>query len=133
MQPEVIDLVHQEAHIGPVGKRSIVKLILTNEHYTLLSVEFPIGARPEEHIKPNTETIYVLSGEHVIEFPDMPDKKECRVRAGSAISLPPGVKHRHVNGARETTKILLIASPPGPETRMVQTSPAVDVSKLESH
>ena len=129
MDLEVIDLVHADAHIGPVGKRSIVKLIATNDKFTMLYVEFPIGARPEEHVRENAETIYVLSGEHLVEFPDV-DKKQRRVRAGSAIYLPPGIKHRHSNGGNETMKMIAVFSPPSWETDRVKTSPVVDVSKL---
>ncbi|MBI4303886.1 MAG: cupin domain-containing protein [Chloroflexi bacterium] len=129
MELEVIDVVHQEARIGPAGKRSIVKLVQTNQYFTMMYVEFPIGARPEEHVKPNAEMIYVLDGEHTIEFPEV-DSRQRHVRAGSAIYLPPGIRHRHTNTAKATTKILVVASPPAGETKLAQTSPVVDVSKL---
>ena len=130
MKTEVVNVVREEAHIGPVGKRSIVKVIVSGKNFTLCYVEFPLGARPEEHVRENEEAIYVLSGEAMIEFPELAEKKQYRIPAGSAMYLPPGVKHRHTNIGNETMRMLAVFSPPGEETIAAKASPVVDISKL---
>lgn len=130
MKIEVVDVVREEAHIGPVGKRSIVKFVVGDKNFTMLYVEFPLGARAEEHMRQNAEAIYVLSGEAMIEFPELAEQKQHRIRAGSAMYLPPGIKHRHSISGKETMRMLVVFSPPGEETIRTKASPVVDVSKL---
>ncbi len=127
---EVVNVVREAAHIGPVGKRSIVKVVISGKNFTMCYVEFPLGARPEEHVRENEEAIYVLSGEALIEFPELAGQKPHRLPAGSAMYLPPGVRHRHANGGNETMRMLAVFSPPGEETAAAKASPVVDTSKL---
>jgi len=77
-------------------------------HQSLAEARLPVGTATQEHFHPRTEEIYYLthgSGKIRIEG-------ETRdVRAGDAIAIPPGHKHKLWNTGNETLRLLCCCAP----------------------
>jgi mannose-6-phosphate isomerase-like protein (cupin superfamily) len=75
---------------------------------SLAEARLPVGASTQEHFHPRTEEIYYIthgSGKIRIEA-------ETRdVRAGDAIAIPPGQKHKLWNTGSETLRLLCCCAP----------------------
>lgn len=132
MPVKVVDLAEEEAKLGPAGKHSLFKIIFDGEDgphgFHMTYTEFPLGARSKEHTHGGEQVIFVLSGELTIELPELPDKPSLRVPAGSAVYVPPQIKHTHVNSGTETLRTLVILCPGG-DSSLLKKAPRVDPSK----
>lgn len=77
-------------------------------HQSLAEARLPVGAATQEHYHPKTEEIYYIThgmGKIRIE-------SETRdVRAGEAIAIPPGQKHKLWNTGGETLRLLCCCAP----------------------
>jgi len=77
-------------------------------HQSLAEARVPVGGSTQEHYHPRAEEIYFITagaGRMRIEA-------EVRdVRAGDAIAIPPGQKHKLWNTGTETLKLLCCCSP----------------------
>ena len=77
-------------------------------HQSLAEARLPVGGATQEHYHPLAEEIYYLihgSGRIRIEG-------ETRdVRAGDAIAIPPGQKHKLWNTGAETLRLLCCCAP----------------------
>ena len=75
---------------------------------SLAEARLPVGAATQEHYHPKTEEIYYIThgaGEMRIEG-------ETRaVRAGDAIAIPPGQKHKLWNTGAEPLRLLCCCAP----------------------
>ena len=75
---------------------------------SLAEASLPVGGSTQEHFHPCAEEIYYIThgtGEIRIE-------KEIReVRAGDAIAIPPGLKHKLWNTGSETLRLLCCCAP----------------------
>ena len=75
---------------------------------SVAEARLPVGARTQEHFHPRAEEIYYLThgtGRMHIEG-------ETRdVRAGDAIAIPPGQRHKLWNTGKETLRLLCCCAP----------------------
>ena len=77
-------------------------------HQSLAEARLPAGANTQEHFHPLAEEIYYIthgSGKIRIEG------ETCDVRAGDAIAIPPGKKHKLWNTGGETLRLLCCCAP----------------------
>ena len=75
---------------------------------SLAEARLPAGASTQEHYHPKTEEIYYIThgtGRMRIEG------EECDVKAGDAIAIPPGCKHKLSNTGDETLRLLCCCAP----------------------
>jgi mannose-6-phosphate isomerase-like protein (cupin superfamily) len=75
---------------------------------SLAEARLPVGGSTQEHFHPRAEEIYYIThgtGEIRIEG----ETRE--VRAGDAIAIPPGQKHKLWNTGRETLRLLCCCAP----------------------
>ena len=75
---------------------------------SLAEARLPVGGSTQEHYHPRTEEIYYIThgtGEIRIEGETRP------VRAGDAIAIPPGQKHKLWNTGTETLRLLCCCAP----------------------
>ena len=77
-------------------------------HQSLAEARLPVGASTQEHFHPRAEEIYYIThgtGRMRIET-------ETRdVKAGDAIAIPPGRKHKLWNTGAETLRLLCCCAP----------------------
>lgn len=75
---------------------------------SLAEARIPVGSSTQEHYHPRAEEIYYIThgtGRMRIE-------SELRdVRAGDAIAIPPGLKHKLWNTGQETLRLLCCCAP----------------------
>jgi len=77
-------------------------------HQSLAEARLPAGASTQEHFHPKAEEIYYLThgtGRMRIEG----ETRE--VKAGDAIAIPPGQKHKLWNTGREMLRLLCCCAP----------------------
>ena len=77
-------------------------------HQSLAEARLPIGGATQEHYHPRAEEIYYIthgSGKIRIE------NEERTVRAGDAIAIPPGLKHKLWNTGNEPLRLLCCCAP----------------------
>src|SRR3984957_15735082 len=75
---------------------------------SLAEARLPVGGSTQEHYHPRAEEIYFIttgSGKIRIEAEERP------VKAGDAIAIPPGLKHKLWNTGAETLKLLCCCAP----------------------
>jgi mannose-6-phosphate isomerase-like protein (cupin superfamily) len=75
---------------------------------SLAEARLPVGASTQEHYHPRAEEIYYItngSGRMRIEA------EEREVKAGDAIAIPPGQKHKLWNTGSETLRLLCCCAP----------------------
>jgi mannose-6-phosphate isomerase-like protein (cupin superfamily) len=75
---------------------------------SLAEARLPVGASTQEHFHPRAEEIYYIThgaGKICIEG----ETRE--VRAGDAIAIPPGQKHKLWNTGSETLRLLCCCAP----------------------
>ena len=75
---------------------------------SLAEARLPVGAATQEHYHAKTEEIYFIthgSGRMCIET------EERDVRAGDAVAIPPGLKHKLWNTGSETLRLLCCCAP----------------------
>jgi mannose-6-phosphate isomerase-like protein (cupin superfamily) len=85
---------------------------------SLAEARLPVGASTQEHFHPSAEEIYYIthgSGKIRIEG----EMRE--VRAGDAIAIPPGRKHKLWNTGHETLRLLCCCAPAYEHTDTVFT------------
>jgi len=83
-------------------RNSVVRL------QSLAEARLPAGASTQEHYHVRTEEIYYLThGEGRIRIED----ETCDVKAGDAIAIPPGRKHKLWNTGNETLRLLCCCAP----------------------
>jgi mannose-6-phosphate isomerase-like protein (cupin superfamily) len=77
-------------------------------HQSLAEARLPVGGSTQEHYHPRTEEIYYIThgtGKMRIEG----ETRE--VRAGDAVAIPPGQKHKLWNTGSETMRLLCCCAP----------------------
>src|SRR5688572_4884619 len=75
---------------------------------SLAEARIPVGASTLEHYHPKTEEIYYITAGHG----RMRIEKETReVKAGDAIAIPPGQKHKIWNTGKDVLKLLCCCAP----------------------
>jgi mannose-6-phosphate isomerase-like protein (cupin superfamily) len=77
-------------------------------HQSLAEARLPVGGSTQEHYHPRTEEIYYIThgtGKMRVEG----ETRE--VRAGDAIAIPPGQKHKLWNTGSETMRLLCCCVP----------------------
>jgi mannose-6-phosphate isomerase-like protein (cupin superfamily) len=75
---------------------------------SLAEARLPVGGATQEHYHPQCEEIYYIThgtGKMRIEG------ELCEVRAGDAIAIPPGQKHKLWNTGSEVLKLLCCCAP----------------------
>ena len=78
-------------------------------HQSLAEARLPVGGATTEHYHPRTEEIYYLThGTGRIRI----DGLEREVRAGDAIAIPPGTRHKLWNTGSEPLRLLCCCAPP---------------------
>jgi mannose-6-phosphate isomerase-like protein (cupin superfamily) len=77
-------------------------------HQSLAEARLPVGGATQEHLHPRAEEIYYIThGAGKIRI-----ENETRdVRAGDAIAIPPGRKHKLWNTGGETLRLLCCCAP----------------------
>ena len=77
-------------------------------HQSLAEARLPVGGATTEHYHPRTEEIYYLThGTGRIRI----DGLEREVRAGDAIAIPPGTRHKLWNTGSEPLRLLCSCAP----------------------
>jgi mannose-6-phosphate isomerase-like protein (cupin superfamily) len=85
---------------------------------SLAEARLPIGASTQEHFHPKAEEIYYLThGVGKIRI----EGETREVRAGDAIAIPPGKKHKLWNTGDETLRLLCCCAPAYEHTDTVIT------------
>jgi mannose-6-phosphate isomerase-like protein (cupin superfamily) len=75
---------------------------------SLAEARLPVGGSTQEHYHPRAEEIYfITAGTGRIRI----DAEERPVKAGDAIAIPPGLKHKLWNTSNETLKLLCCCAP----------------------
>jgi mannose-6-phosphate isomerase-like protein (cupin superfamily) len=75
---------------------------------SLAEARLPVGASTQEHFHPRAEEIYYLThGTGKIRI----ENETREVRAGDAIAIPPGRKHKLWNTGAETLRLLCCCAP----------------------
>jgi mannose-6-phosphate isomerase-like protein (cupin superfamily) len=75
---------------------------------SLAEARLPVGTATQEHFHPKAEEIYYIThgmGRMCIEG------EMCEVKAGDAIAIPPGRKHKLWNTGNETLRLLCCCAP----------------------
>ena len=88
---------------------------------SLAEARLPVGGATQEHFHPRAEEIYYLThgtGRMRIE------NETCEVRAGDAIAIPPGKKHKLWNTGPEVLRLLCCCAPAYEHGDTVITEPA---------
>lgn len=76
---------------------------------SLAEARLPVGGSTQEHFHPKCEEIYYLThGTGKIRI----ENETREVRAGDAIAIPPGHKHKLWNTGNETLRLLCCCAPP---------------------
>jgi mannose-6-phosphate isomerase-like protein (cupin superfamily) len=77
-------------------------------HQSLAEARLPVGASTQEHFHPRAEEIYYIThGAGKIRI----EAETREVRAGDAIAIPPGQKHKLWNTGYETLRLLCCCAP----------------------
>ena len=77
-------------------------------HQSLAEARLPVGASTQEHFHPRAEEIYYIThGMGKIRI----ENEAREVRAGDAIAIPPGRKHKLWNTGGETLRLLCCCAP----------------------
>jgi len=75
---------------------------------SLAEARLPVGGATQEHFHPRSEEIYFITrGAGKIRI----ENETCEVRAGDAIAIPPGQKHKLWNTGNETLHLLCCCAP----------------------
>ena len=75
---------------------------------SLAEARLPVGASTQEHFHPRAEEIYFITrGAGKIRI----EGETREVRAGDAIAIPPGQKHKLWNTGAETLRLLCCCAP----------------------
>jgi len=75
---------------------------------SLAEARLPVGASTQEHFHPRAEEIYYIThGAGKIRI----EAETREVRAGDAIAIPPGQKHKLWNTGHETLRLLCCCAP----------------------
>jgi len=75
---------------------------------SLAEATLPLGAQTEAHFHPCTEELYyVLAGDGVVRIED----EEAALKAGDAVSIPPGARHQ-IRNAGEVDLVFLCCCTP---------------------
>ncbi len=75
---------------------------------SLAEARLPVGASTQEHYHPKAEEIYYIThGTGRIRI----EKETREVKAGDAIAIPPGQKHKLWNTSQETMRLLCCCAP----------------------
>ena len=75
---------------------------------SLAEARLPVGASTQEHYHAKTEEIYfITAGRGRMRLED----EMAEVRAGDAIAIPPGQKHKLWNTGTETLRLLCCCAP----------------------
>lgn len=93
-------------------------------HQSLAEARIGVGASTQEHYHVQTEEIYFITaglGRMRIE------NDERLVRAGDAIAIPPGRKHKIWNTGNETLRLLCCCAPPYEHSDTIITEPETGV------
>jgi mannose-6-phosphate isomerase-like protein (cupin superfamily) len=102
-QPLIADLESVAPVPCPCGQARRAFLVPGNDVASIHLVDIQVDPIPHYHEK-HTEIYYILEGEGFIEL----DGEKTTVRAGTAIFIPPGVRHRAIGRIR----LLNIPIPP---------------------
>jgi len=87
-------------------------------HQSLAEARLPVGGATQEHYHPLAEEIYYIThGEGKIRI----EGESCGVRAGDAIAIPPGQKHKLWNTGQQTLRLLCCCAPAYEHTDTVIT------------
>jgi mannose-6-phosphate isomerase-like protein (cupin superfamily) len=90
-------------------------------HQSLAEARLPVGGSTQEHYHPRAEEIYfITSGTGRLRIED----EERDVRAGDAIAIPPGRRHKLWNTGGETLRLLCCCAPAYEHADTVITEPA---------
>ncbi|HEX5397891.1 MAG TPA: cupin domain-containing protein [Verrucomicrobiae bacterium] len=75
---------------------------------SLAEARLPAGASTQEHYHPKAEEIYYIThGAGRMRIGD----ETCEVKAGDAVAIPPGQKHKLWNTGTETLRLLCCCAP----------------------
>lgn len=75
---------------------------------SLAEARLPVGASTQEHYHAKTEEIYFIThGQGRMRI----ESESAEVRAGDAIAIPPGKKHKLWNTGQETLRLLCCCAP----------------------
>ena len=75
---------------------------------SLAEARLPVGSSTQEHFHPRAEEIYYIThGTGKIRI----EQEAREVRAGDAIAIPPGQKHKLWNTGSETLRLLCCCAP----------------------
>src|SRR2546422_8146285 len=75
---------------------------------SLAEARLPLGGSTQEHYHARTEEIYfITAGQGRMRI----DGENAEVKAGDAIAIPPGKRHKLWNTGRETLRLLCCCSP----------------------
>ena len=78
-------------------------------HQSLAEARLPVGMSTQEHYHIRTEEIYfITAGQGRMRI----EQEIAEVKAGDAIAIPPGKRHKLWNTGPETLKLLCCCSPP---------------------
>src|ERR1700722_15524478 len=108
---DVKNLAEMQAFITKDGSEIRELLAYRNSsvrNQSLAEARLPVGGSTQEHYHPRAEEIYFIttgSGKIRIEAEERP------VKAGDAIAIPPGLKHKLWNTGAETLKLLCCCAP----------------------
>jgi mannose-6-phosphate isomerase-like protein (cupin superfamily) len=87
---------------------------------SLAEARLPVGAATQEHYHPRAEEIYYIThGTGQIRV----EGETRRVRAGDAVAIPPGQKHKLWNTGVETLRLLCCCAPAYEHTDTIITEP----------
>jgi mannose-6-phosphate isomerase-like protein (cupin superfamily) len=92
----------------------------TIRNQSLAEARLPVGTATQEHYHPKAEEIYFFtagSGLMRIEGESRP------VRAGDAVAIPPGKRHKLWNTGQETLKLLCCCAPAYEHSDTIITEP----------
>ena len=77
-------------------------------HQSLAEARLPVGGATQEHFHPLAEEIYFIThGTGKIRI----ETEERAVRAGDAIAIPPGLRHKLWNTGNEPLRLLCCCAP----------------------
>src|ERR1700683_3516126 len=88
--------------------RTIILPSSAIRNQSLAEARLPVGASTQEHFHPRAEEIYfITNGTGKIRI----ENETREVRAGDAIAIPPGQKHKLWNTGSETLHLLCCCAP----------------------
>jgi len=90
---------------GDASAHAQDKVLLDNEHVTVMEVVFPAGFKGEEHEAPVNELAYVLDGRFSVVTKG---KGTTVVRKGEVEYAPKGTVHYSINDTRRPARVLVV-------------------------